>query len=172
MPFQSAVRFDAAYGVPGEYATDGPTRAEPGILRTTAPANNIFGRFFSLNSAVPGVWRAGDALGDGERWGILTSPKQHASYGTAAGGPLAPTLTLPNEVTAEITTMGQVICVARDAANLVGNIVRFVKATGEVVTVPPGTAVDPLLQDVPNAVVVRVPQPTALGLVVIQLTTQ
>lgn len=172
MPFQSSVRFDSAYGVPGEYATDGPNRAEPGIVRSAAPANNIFGRFFSMDSAAPDVWRAGDPTGNGERFAIMTSPKQHASYGTAAGGPLAPTLTIPNEVTAEFTTMGQVICVARDAGNLVGNIVRFTKATGEIVTVPPGTAADPLLVDVPNAQVVRVPQPAALALVVIQLTTQ
>lgn len=172
MTFQSTIRFDAGYGVPGEIVFDGPSRSEPGTLRTTAPANNVFGRFFSLNSAVPGVWRAGDPLDDGERFGIMTSPKQHALQGTAAGGSLAPTLVMPNEATVEITTMGQVLCVSSVANNLVGNIVRFVKATGEILTVPPGTAVDPLHEDVPNAVVVRVPQPTDESLVVIQLTTQ
>lgn len=173
MSFQSApVRFDQGYGVPGEFVFDGPRRAEPGILRTVAPANNIFGRAMTLNSAVPGVWRAGDAASDGERIGILTGPKQHASYGTAAGGPLAPTLAIANEINVQIATMGQILVVCRDAANLVGNIVRFVLATGEIVTVPPGTAADPLMKDIPDAVVVRVPQPSALGLAVIQLTTQ
>lgn len=172
MSFQSTVRFDAGYGVPGEIVFDGPHRAEPGILRTTDPANNIFGRFFSLDSALPGVWRAGDATDNGERYGIMTSPKQHALQGTAAGGSLAPTLVMPNEATVEITTMGQVLCRSSVASNLVGNIVRFVLLTGEIVTVPPGTAADPLHQDVPNAVVVRVPQPTDESLVVIQLSTQ
>jgi hypothetical protein len=172
MPFQSVVRLDTAFGVPGEFYSDGPKRAEPGTIRSATPANNIFGRGFSLDSALPGVWRSGDPAANGERYGILVSPKEHASYGTAAGGPLAPTITLPNEVTAQIATMGQIIVQARDAANLVGNIVRIVKATGEIVTVPPGTAADPLMVDLPNAVVVRVPQPAALGLVVIQLSTQ
>lgn len=172
MSFQSAVRFDQGYGIPGEFAFDGPKRSERGILRTTAPVNNVFGRLFTMDSALPGIWRAGDPTSNGDRMGIMTSPKQHASYGTAVGGPLAPTLTLANEQNVEISTMGQIICVARDAGNLVGNIVRFVLATGEIVTVPAGTAADPLMKDIPGAVVVFVPQPAALGLVVIQLTTQ
>lgn len=84
--FQSAVRFDQAYGLPGEFAFDGPQRAEPGILRTTDPTQNVFGRVFSLDSALPGIWRAGDALDNGERFGIMVSPKEHVSYGTQAGG--------------------------------------------------------------------------------------
>lgn len=172
MTFQSAVNFDSGYGIPGEFAFDGPKRAEPGILRSADAANNIFGRFFSLDAATPGVWRAGNVGDTGERFGVLVSPKEHASFGTAAGGPLAPTLALPNEANASIATMGQIIVRSSVANNLVGNIVRFVKTTGEVLTVPPGTAVDPLHQDVPNAVVIRVPQPTDEQLVVIQLTTQ
>lgn len=173
MPFQSApVRFDMAFGVPGEYFADGPTRAEPGLIRSATPANNIFGRAFTMDSALPGVWRAGDVGANGERIGIMTSPKQHASYGTAAGGPLAPTLTIPNEVTAEITTMGQVIVASQSATNLVGNIVRFILATGEIVTAPPGTALPGTQAEILGATVIRVPQPTLGGLVAIQLTTQ
>lgn len=172
MSFQSTVRFDQAYGVPGEFAFDGPERAQTGVLNSADPTQNVIGRFVSEDSATPGVWRAGDPAGNGERFGVLMSPKQQVSYGTQAGGPLAPTLTLANNTIVEVATMGQIIVQARDAANLVGNIVRFVKATGQIVTVPPGTAADPLMVDVPNAVVIRVPQPTAGGLVVIQLTTQ
>lgn len=173
MPFQSApVRFDSAFGIPGEFYAAGPSRSEPGLLRTVAPANNIFGRAFTLNSAVPGVWRAGDPSSDSERIAIMTSPKQHASFGTAAGGPLAPTLTLPNEVNAEMTTMGQIIVVSTNPANLVGNIVRYVKATGEITTAPPGTALPGTEAEIPGAVVIRVPQPNDDGLIAIQLTSQ
>lgn len=172
MTFQSTVRFDQAYSVPGEFATDGPKRAEPGILVTTDATQNIVGRGLSMDSANPGIWRAGDATGNGERYGILVAPKTYALRGTVAGGPLAPTLLLPNQSDITVATMGQIVVVSRDAGALVGNIVRIVKATGEIVTVPPGTAADPLMVDLPNAGVVRVPQPTAGGMIVIQLTTQ
>lgn len=173
MSFQSTVRFDTAYGVPGEYAFDGPTRAEPGVLRSATPANNVFGRAFTEDPATPGIWRAGNVGPIANvRIAIMTSPKQHASYGTAAGGPLAPTLVLPNEVTAEMTTMGQITVLAATAANLIGNIVRYVIATGEIVTAVPGTALPGTQAEIPNAQVIRVPQPTINSLIVVQLTTQ
>lgn len=173
MGFQAApVRFDQGYGVVGEHVFDGPKRAEPGLTNSADPTMNVFGRAFSLDGANPGKWRAGDPAGNGERVAIMTGPKQHASYGTQAGGPLAPTITIANNITAEFSTMGQILVQCRDAANVVGNIVRYVKATGEIVTAVPGAAADPLLGEIPNAVVVRVPQPAALGLAVIQLTTQ
>lgn len=173
MPFQSAVRFDQAYGIPGEYAFDGPYRAEPGILRSATPANNVFGRLFTEDPATPGIWRAGNVGPIANvRKAIMTSPKQHASYGTAAGGPLAPTLVMPNEVSVELTTMGQIIVQAATANNLIGNIVRYIIATGEIVSAVPGTALPGTQEEIPNAVVIRVPQPTINNLMVVQLTTQ
>lgn len=174
MGFQQApVRFDMAFGVPGEYYADGPTRAEPGLIRSATPANNIFGRAFTEDPATPGIWRAGNVGPVANvRIGIMTGPKQAASYGTAAGGPLAPTLTVANEVTQEITTMGQIIVASQSAANLIGNIVRYIIATGEIVTAVPGTALPGTQAEIPNAQVIRVPQPTLGGLIAIQLTTQ
>lgn len=169
--FQSQVAFDLRSGIPGEFAFDGPQRNEPGILRTTAPANNIFGRVFSLDGAVPGIWRAGDPTGNGERFAIMVNPKEHVAAGTLAGGSLAPTLTLPNETTATFCTMGMIWGIASNARTpRVGDIVRFVIATGELFTVAPGTATDPLYKDLPNAVVVRYPQPSAGGLFVVSMT--
>lgn len=168
--FQSTVLFDTAFGLPGEFAFDGPQRVEPGILRTTAPANNVFGRVFSMDSAVPGVWRAGDPTVNGDRFAIMVSPKEHVSNGTAVGGSLAPSLVLPNEIVASFCTMGMVWGVTSNAAALVGNIVRFVKLTGELFTVPAGTAANALHLDLPNAVVVRYPQPNAGGLIVVSMT--
>lgn len=168
---QSTVRFDIGSGLPGEIAFDGPKRAQPGVLRTTAPANNIFGRVFSEDAALPGYWRAGDPTGNGERFAVMINPKEHVSYGTQAGGPQAPSYTLPNETQATFMTMG-IVWVAPINARTprVGDIVRFVIATGEVFTVAPGTATDPLYKDLPGATVVRYPQPNANGLAVIQIT--
>lgn len=171
MAFQSAVAFDIRSGIPGEIALDGPTRAEPGILRTTAPANNEFGRVFSLDGALPGIWRAGDPTGNGERFGIMVNPKEHVAAGTAVGGSLAPTSVLPNETIVTIMTMGFVWGIAANARTpRVGDIVRFLKADGTLFTVAPGTAADANYADLPGATVVRFPQPSAGGLVLIQIT--
>lgn len=169
MTFQSTVRFDQAFGVPGEIILDGPLRAEPGQLLSADPTMNVFGRMFSMDSAVPGVWRAGDPTANGERFAIMSGPKQNVAAGTAAGGSLAPTLTLRNQEIAQFLTMGFVIGVTGNANALVGNIVRGRKADGVLFSFPPGTAVDPLYQDF-GAVIVRVPQPTLGGLVAIQVT--
>lgn len=171
MGFQSAVRFDQGYGVPGEFAFDGPKRAEPGLLNSAAAANNVIGRAFTLDAATPGVWRAGDPTANGERIAILTGPKQYAAYGDATG-PLAASLTLPNGVVGQFATMGQIIVRSTTPNNAVGNIVRFVQASGEIVTAAPGTALPAGQSEIPNATVIRVPQPADDGLVVIQLTTQ
>lgn len=171
MPFQSTIpRYDIASGIPGEVAFDGPQRAEPGILNSADPANNVFGRVMSLDGAAPSVWRAGDVADNGERFGILANPKEHVSYGSAAGGPTAPQFVLPNGVIGTIFTMGILWGVTTVAGAKVGDIVRFVKATGELLTVPPGTAANAAHKDLPGASVVRYPQPNAGGLIVVQLT--
>lgn len=173
MSFQSAVQFDQGYGVPGEFVFDGPKRAEPGILRSATPANNVFGRVMTEDPATPGIWRAGNVGPIANvRIGVLVGPKEHASYGTQAGGPLAPTLVVPNEVNVQLATMGQILVQAASAANLIGNIVRYIIATGEIVSAVPGTALPGTQAEIPNAQVVRVPQPTTANLMVIQLTTQ
>jgi len=169
MPFQSTVRFDQAFGVPGETLLDGPYRAEPGVIRSADPTMNVFGRGFSMDSALPGVWRAGDPLTNAERYGVMTGPKQAVTAGTAAGGALAPTLTVRNEETQQITTMGFVVGVTGNVTALVGNIVRIRRADGVLFTFPPNTAVDPLYADF-GATVVRVPQPNIGGLFVMQIT--
>lgn len=168
MTLQSTVRFDMAFGVPGELRHDGPTRAQPGNIVSADPANNVFGRVFSRLTGNP-VWRAGNPDGLGVEFAILADPKSAVSYGTAAAGPLAPTLTIPNNSLGTMLTMGFVTVVTLRAATL-GDIVRFSKATGEISITDPGTATDPLMSDLPNAYVERFPQPTVPGLVEIKLT--
>lgn len=169
MTLQSAIGFAQAYGVPGELRFDGPTRSEPGLLASADAANNVFGRVFTSLPTNPGVWRAGNADGLGTKWAIMIDPKEHASYGTVAGGPLAPTLTIPNGKTAGMCTMGFIVGVT-DSAARPGDIVRFLKTTGALHVVPPGTAADPLYEDLPTAKADRVEQPNVPGLFVLRLT--
>lgn len=79
---------------------------------------------------------------------------------------------LPNEAIVTICTMGMVWGITSNANALVGNIVRFVKTTGELFTVPPGTAVNALHKDLPGARVVRFPQTAAGGLIVVSMTQE
>lgn len=136
MGFQTAVQDEMGFGVVGEIFDDGPHRAQPFILRSDSAADNVFGRAFTVLSE--GVAEAGK---DGTQIfaGILINPKTHASYGTTAGGPLAPTLTLANEVVGELLSEGSIV-VTLPAAAAIGDLVWFTDATGVLTTTAPDAA--------------------------------
>jgi len=113
MSFQSTINTDQAYGIPGELAFEGPLRSEPFILRSASALNNVFGRAFTR--VAQGVAQAG---GTGAFVGLLVDPKQHVSYGTAAGGTLAGTDALPNETIADIADMGEFWVLLANAAQI------------------------------------------------------
>lgn len=146
MSFQSTIYQNMAFGVVGELFLSGPLRAQPGILNSADAADNVIGRAFTLESE--GQAQAG---GTGAFYGILVNPKNYAALGTQAGGPLAPTMTLPNGINAEFLQMGEII-VALPAACNIGDRVLF-DDDGDLSTEPPAlsftaaiaAAVDPAL---------------------------
>jgi hypothetical protein len=156
MTFQTAVRLDQGFGAIGEFSHTGPRRAQPGILNSTDPSNNVIGRWFTRSA--DGTFAAG---GTGKDGGILTSPKAYASGGTATGGTLAPTLTLRNGEAGEFAFMGE-INIALTAAAAIGQGAAYVTATGEIVPLPTGT-LPGTLTAIPGAVFSRVAQPAAEG---------
>lgn len=121
---QSTVALNQGFGVVGEVVFEGPLRAQPGILKGTA-ANIIVGRAFTIDSA-DGQFQPG---GTGVFGGILSDPKALQSVGTLAGGPLAPTLTVPAGTVGQFVTMGEIV-VALDNAAAIGDGVFFTNATG------------------------------------------
>lgn len=133
---QSQVYVNQGTGVYGELYDDSPVRARALILRSASSQNNVFGRAFTYVPAEDGVVQAG---GTDVFAGFLINPKAHASFGTVIGGPLAPTLTLPNEVVADILNMG-CIFVYLPAPAAIGDLVIYDTTTGELATVPPGDA--------------------------------
>lgn len=135
MPFQSAVDLNQGFGVPGELFDDGPHRSQPFVLDSADAANNVFGRAFTVVSE--GVAEAGGA--DAVFAGILVNPKAHASFGTAVGGPLAPTLVLANDVPCELLSEGSVV-VTLGAGAAIGDLVYYTDATGVLTTTAPGAA--------------------------------
>jgi hypothetical protein len=132
MAFQSAVSLQQGFGVIGELFDSGPSRAQPFTIVSGSAANNVFGRAFTVTSQ--GVAAAG---GTNPFAGILVNPKGQASYGTSAGGPLAPTLTLANNTEAELLSEGSVIVTLGAAAD-VGDLVYYTNATGILTTTAPG----------------------------------
>lgn len=151
MPFQSAVAAQMAFGVVGELYDNAPHRAQPVVLDTTDPANNVIGRALSWKSGATGSWAAGsagaadpaplkvEAGGDGPFAGILANPKAYALRGTTVGGPLAPSLVLPNAVVAEAVQEGEIIIVLGAGSNP-GDPVYYQTADGVLVRTAPGAA--------------------------------
>jgi len=160
MSFQSTVYLDQGFGVVGEIAFEGPKRATPGVIKGATPANNVVGRAFTIDVS-DGAYSPG---GTGVFGGILSNPKALSSVGTSAGGPLAPTLTVPNGTVGEFLTMGEIIVALPAGANI-GDAIYFVNADG---TLAAGTASTGQTQ-IANAKVVRFSN-AAAGLAVVSLT--
>jgi hypothetical protein len=134
--FQSTVNDEMAFGVVGEIFDSGPHRAQPFTITSDDAALNVFGRAFTVVSE--GVAEAGK---DGAQVfaGILVSPKEHVSYGTAAGGPLAASITLPNGTIGTLLSEGSIVVALPANANI-GDLVYFTDATGILTTTAPGAA--------------------------------
>lgn len=165
MALQTTVRFSQATGVIGDVIFDGPMRAYPVILASADAANNVVGRAFTRAAGDDKDVTAG---GTGVFAGILINSKELALYGTAAGGTLAPTLTLPNEMAVSVMDMGfVVVTLSTDAA--IGDDVCYVDATGALFAVDPGAAAGTGNTKIPNANVAYF-NTSAAGLAVIRLT--
>lgn len=159
MGFQTAVALNQGFGVVGEINFDGPTRGQTGVIKGTA-ADLVVGRYFTIDAA-DGLFQPG---GTGAIGGILANPKAYASIGTSAGGPLAPTLTVPAGTVGEFLVMGEVT-VALPAAAAIGAALKYNTTTGVIGVGAPGGGE----AAIPNAKVVRYANVGA-GLAVISLT--
>lgn len=143
---QSSVNFVRALGVPGEVLFIGPNRTQAAILESASAAYNIIGAtaFGVLTAAsdqdpnAPIIAKAGN-LNTLPFAGILVAPKTYASFGTTGGGPLAATMTLPNEWNAELMSMGEIVVTLPAAAN-VGDLVLADNTTGAISTQAPSSS--------------------------------
>lgn len=134
MPFQTTIRSDIGAGIVGDLALEGPLIAQPGIITSGTPANNVIGRAFT-HTATEGVMAAGGA---GVFAGILANRAEYFSLGTAADGSLAPTMTLPNGVVGDFVKGTPGIFVTLANAFNIGDQVTYVNATGELGAIDPG----------------------------------
>lgn len=135
MAFQSTIYLQQGAGVVGDRASDTPWIVKPYMLTSADAANNVIGRGFSISAE--GVARAGNTGSNTLPFaGILVNSKAYASFGTAAGGPLAPTLTLANYVTAEFATMGTYFITLGDVA-AIGDLIVYDNTTGVLTSIAP-----------------------------------
>lgn len=167
MGFQTTVNYDFGFGVAGEIRNDGPIRVNSGLILSGSAANNIVGATAFTQANTGGTFAAG---GTGIFKGILCNPKVYASFGTSAGVPLAPTMTLANNVQAEFMIMGYLIVAVGAAANI-GDIFQFSQATGALSTLAPGSSATAGNTLIPGMTVDKFPQTNSGGgLVLARLT--
>lgn len=141
MAFQATVSGNIAAGVVGELAYEGPLRAQPLRLVSGDAANNVVGRALTITTGAagtPGDPPTAAAGGTGYFAGILANPKTYVLNG-AASGPLAPSISLPNNTIVEGLTEGEV-WVAFTEGSAPGDDVYFLSATGVLVRVAAGAA--------------------------------
>ncbi len=165
MGFQTAVRYDYAFGQPGELKYDGPKRVQTGLINSASAAYNIVGATAFTQANTGGTFGAG---GSGIFVGLLANPKVYASVGTTTLGPLGPTLTVPNNVQGEFVLMGE-LTISVPASCNIGDLLTYNTTTGALGTLPPAGVLPAGYAFVPNAVIEKFPQSGA-GLAVARLT--
>jgi hypothetical protein len=162
--FQKTVNQYMGFGVPGELFVDSPSRVAPFTLNSAQASYNIIGATAYTVSS-DGVAQAGNPGGTNVYAGILIGPKEQALIGDGSN-PLNPSMTLPNNVIAELITMG-IIIVSLPAAANIGDVVIFDNTTGALSTIAPGVAL-PAGKSYANAYVRRYTV-SAAGLAVIEI---
>ena len=165
MAVQTQVRQFQTTAIVGDIVLMGPVRAQPGILKTTDPTNNVIGRAMTHVAGEDGHFVVG---GTGAFAGFLANSKEYASYGTSAGGPLAPTMTLANNTTVEGVTFTSGILLALTNAAAIGNRIEFSQTDGTLQANTTGTATSGYTL-IPNSKVVRF-NTTAAGNAIVELT--
>lgn len=164
--FQSTVNINYGFGVIGELINDGPQRVATRTMNSSGTPN-VIGYAYTRSNTTD-ICTVGGAITNGSTvfGGILSAPKEYASYGTTAGT-LVPTLTMPDNSQGEFTEMGTIVVNLATAANI-GDLVTYVLATGVLGAVAPGASAPGGSALVPNCVVRS--YTSAAGLVAIRLT--
>lgn len=136
MAFQTVTNFFPAVGVPGDVAYWGPEpRVQPRILYSGGTNPNTMG--FAFTESTAGDIQLSNTVtvgGTGVFAGILVQPKAASTFGTLAGGPLAPTLNLPDYSIGELLKFGSVFVSLPASANI-GDLISYNTTTGTLTSV-------------------------------------
>lgn len=130
---QGSVSLSQAYGIPGEFAYDGPSRAASWEIQGNGHANIVGATVYTVTTPLTdtssGVATAG---GTGPFAGILANPKVYANY----NGNLSATMTIPDNIQGELVTMG-ILNVTSVTANNPGDVGVYDTTTGAISTLAP-----------------------------------
>jgi hypothetical protein len=137
MAFQSTVRQFPTDGIVGDQALSGPVRAKSVILKSSDPTQNAIGRAVTYVAGQDDNVIVGGA-GPLIFAGILSNSKQYASLG-GSGGPLSPTLILPNDLPVQATTVIPGMYVTLSTTANIGDGVAYHNTTGVLAAAPGGT---------------------------------
>lgn len=139
---QNTVGIYNAAGIPGALAFDGPIRSKAYNLYS-AGVPNVIGYAYTISSAASpnptgaaGNGAIAQVGGTGIFAGILVNPKEYPLLGTTAGGPLAPSLTLPDYAIGELLEFGEVWVNLPGPANP-GDQITYDSATGALNSISP-----------------------------------
>jgi hypothetical protein len=166
MTIPNTVRADQAFGIPGEFAFDSPSRVQPGTIDPAqSAAESVIGRYFSKHRVTGLYTSVGNALTDAALifGGILGFPKEQALYGDA----LAPSMLVPPGSTdAQFVEMGMVNAFVINACKE-GDVVAAEVGTGKLYAYVNAAAVPAVTHFlIPNAKVYRSENSVAGGAVV------
>lgn len=177
MAFQSVVNANIGFGVVGELFLEGPLRAQPAVLNSVAPANNVIGRAFYVVDDATGSFetaadpqplevQAGNVAGAATAVfaGILANPKVYANFGVT-GDTLGANLVLPNNTMVELVQESAGLIIAVPAACAIGDWVYSTNATGVLTTTVPNAAAPANSTRIPGGVITRY-ESAAAGLAV------
>lgn len=181
MAFQSTINANIGFGVVGELFLEGPLRAQPGILNSATPANNVIGRamynladasasFETTADPKPLSVGAGNVAGTQVFAGILANPKVYPNYGVT-GNSLGPNLTVPNGTVVELVQESAGIIIQVPTTVAIGDWVYATNATGVLTTTAPNAAAPANSTRIPGGVIVRY-ESAAAGLAVMALGNQ
>lgn len=149
MAFQTSINSNIAAGVPGELFNGGngaPIRVMPYALLSYPQPNIIGATWYTLLSAPTeesGATFSGEtsayaqAGGTGVAAGFLVDPKDYVTYGTTGGGPLAPTMTIPDQTITGLATIGLYWATLLNAANA-GDLLVYNTTTGAIGSISAG----------------------------------
>lgn len=139
---QTSVTVFNALGIPGDLAYDGPIRAGSYNLYSAGTPNVVGYAYTITDGANPNpsaaAGNAGNAQvgGSGVFAGILINPKEYPLRGTTTGGPLAPSLILPDYAIGDLLTMGEIFVNLPGGAD-VGDLVTYDPLTGALNSIVP-----------------------------------
>lgn len=132
MTFQTAMNFFKSPGIPGDLAFMGPDpRVQTRIINSSGTPN-VFGYVYTESADGDTVTSNTVTVGGtGLFAGVLVQPKAAHTFGTVAGGGLAPTLTLPDKASGEMLSLGSYFAVLPTGWK-VGDVVSYTAATGAI----------------------------------------